>query len=62
MKNVDAGKNYMQKNLWKMWEIIEKSLVPKFTNLMTIGGIFEAQPSSNFYKTPKKCCTFKIQK
>ena len=54
MKNVHPGKNYMQNILWKMWEIIEKNLVPKFTNLMTICGMFEAQPSTNFYKTPKK--------
>ena len=62
MKNVNAGKIYLQKILWEMWEIIEKSLVPKFKNLMTICGLFEAQRSTNFYKIPKKYYTFKIQK
>ena len=36
MKNVDAGKDYLQKILWKMWKVIEKSMVTKFKNLMTI--------------------------
>ena len=29
MKNVYAGKDYLQKKFSKMWEIIEKSLAPK---------------------------------
>ena len=39
MKNVYAGKNYLEKILWKMWEIIEKCLVPMFKNLMTIAFV-----------------------
>ena len=30
MKNVYAGKDYLQKEFWKMWEVIEKGLAPEF--------------------------------
>ena len=53
MKNVDTGKDYLQNILSKIWEIIEKCLVSKIKNLMTICGLFETQFSSSFYKKPK---------
>ena len=58
MKNVDTSKNYLQKILWEMGKVIEKSFVPNFKNLMTICGLFETQLSTSFYKIPKNIKIF----